>query len=235
MSSVRTWERSSVAYVTLVACFRSLASNVDAIHPGDRATNRVLTELGIADRLVVQFMGNMGRTHGLETLVEAAELLRGNESVRFLLIGWGKRRPWVEQRIAEGHLPDVTLLPSCGPEELDEHLNACDIACIPFLKGMAGVSVPSRLYNVLAAGRPVLAVADASSEVAMVVREEGIGWVVEPEDAEALVAAIEEVVGQRDQLAAMGAKARRVAEEKYSYDAALRRYEALFEAVLGPA
>jgi len=74
----------------------------------------------------------------------------------------------------------VTVLPACERADLSMHLAACDLAVIAFLPGMAGVSVPSRLYNVLASGRPVLAAAEAGSELSMVIHEEQVGWTVPP-------------------------------------------------------
>ena len=83
-------------------------------------------------------------------------------------------------------------------------LNACDVALISFVPGMAGISVPSRLYNVLAAGKPILAVADADSELARVVREEQIGWVIEPDDPAGLARAIRDAKDHPEERLEMG-------------------------------
>ena len=88
---------------------------------------------------------------------------------------------------------------------------------------MLGVSVPSRLYNVLASGRPVLAVADPASEPARVVTEAGVGWVVRPGDPWALAAAVRTAIASED-LVAMGGRARRCAEDTYSFEAVLGRW-----------
>jgi glycosyltransferase involved in cell wall biosynthesis len=92
---------------------------------------------------------------------------------------------------------------------------------------MAGVSVPSRMYNVLAAGRPILALADAHSEVALLVKEEEIGWVVTPGDAAGLARALREARADPQRLARMGMRARTLAEEKYTLGAVLDRYRAV--------
>jgi glycosyltransferase involved in cell wall biosynthesis len=109
------------------------------------------------------------------------------------------------------------------------HLAACDLAVIAFLPGMAGVSVPSRLYNVLASGRPVLAAAEAGSELSMVIHEEQVGWTVPPgrpaemASAIALAAAMDPVTRAR-----MGARARRAAETSYARGTVLGAWKALF-------
>ena len=124
---------------------------------------------------MVQFLGNIGRTHGVDVLIDAARLLAADDNVHFLFVGWGGRKAWL--RRSAKRLRNVTVLLACSEEELPEYLNAVsDVAIIPLLHGMSGVSV--RLAdNVLAAGKPVLAVADPNSELAMVVREERVGWV----------------------------------------------------------
>jgi glycosyltransferase involved in cell wall biosynthesis len=97
-----------------------------------------------------------------------------------------------------------------------------------FARGMAGASVPSRMYNQMAAGRPILASADRHSELALVVREEEIGWVVPPEDPERLVAAILEARRDPERLRAMGERARRTAEQTYTF---MRSLELLTEVI----
>lgn len=139
-----------------------------------------------------------------------------DDTIQFVLCGSGVKRSWLEATVKKEGMPNITLLPSQPRSELNHLLNACDIALISFMPGMAGVSVPSRMYNVLAAGKPIMAVADPHSELALVVAEEGIGWVVSPEQPKSIVEAIIQAKTDRQRLAVMGHKARAVAEEKYT-------------------
>lgn len=207
--------------------------DVARVRPHSRDGNPVLERLGLERRFVVQFLGNIGRTHGVEVLVEAARLLAGDDGVHFLFVGWGGRKAWLEQTVAREGLRNVTVLPGCSDDELPDYLNASDIAIIPFLPGMSGVSVPSRLYNVLAAGKPVLAVADEDSELARVVREEQVGWVIAPGDPQALAAAIRAAREDRDAVSAMGLRARASAVAHYSIDQVSAQYEVLMARMLG--
>jgi glycosyltransferase involved in cell wall biosynthesis len=193
--------------------------DVDTVRPSDDGNAR--------DTFVVQYSGNLGRTHGVETLLAAAEELRGDRSVRFMIIGSGARRATVERRIAAGDLENVTLLPPVPREELGATLNAGDVSVITFLPGMKGVSVPSRMYNVLAAGRPLIAAADPDSEIALLIREEELGWVVDPGDARGLVTAIRAAHAAPELRRAMGARARRLAEARYSREAVVQQWTAL--------
>jgi colanic acid biosynthesis glycosyl transferase WcaI len=198
-------------------------SDTHDVAPSPRATNPLLARLGLLDAFVVLYSGNMGRTHDLESALAAAEALPGE--AHFIFMGWGAKRAMLE-RAAPGR-PNVTVHPPVPRAELSTSLGACDVALISFVADMAGVSVPSRMYNVLAAGRPILAVADADSELAMLVREAGIGWVVAPGDSAGLVRAVREARSDPARLARMGAEARRLAEETHTLAAALDRYRAL--------
>ena len=209
--------------------------DVEAIGPEPRAKNKLLAKLGIADRFVVQYMGNMGRTHGVETVATAAMALRDRRDLHFLFIGWGGRKAWLERTVRDERLENIAVLPGCAPEELSDHLNACDISVVAFVNGMMGVSVPSRMYNVMAAGKPILAVCDRESELARVVIEERIGWVLPPEDTSALVAAIDVARSQPEELVRMGVRARAAALRSYSKSAVFNKYKAMLRSLDDPA
>ena len=203
-------------------------ADADEVAATPAAENAVLRRRALTEQFVVLYAGNLGRTHGLHTIVQAAELLRDDPAVHFLVMGWGARRAWLESTVQQRALSNVTLLPSCARDELSDHLGACNLALMTFARGMAGASVPSRMYNQMAAGRPLLASADRHSELALVVREEEIGWVVPPEDPERLVAAILEARRDPERLRAMGERARRAAEQTYTF---MRSLELLTEVI----
>jgi len=199
-------------------------ADADSVQPASRDGNSMLRRLELLNKFVLQYSGNMGRTHGLEGILEAAVQLREQADIHFLLIGDGAKRRWVQEQVVRRSLTNVTLLPWQPREELAVSLNACDLALVSFVHGMAGVSVPSRIYNILAAGKPVLAVADESSELARVVREDEVGWVVRPEKPEELVAAIRAAKTDSGLLTTMGKRARASAESKHSFPAAIKGY-----------
>jgi glycosyltransferase involved in cell wall biosynthesis len=203
--------------------------DVDEIAPSPRQGNRLLAELRLEGKFVVQWLGNMGRTHALEALLLAAATLRENRDVHFLVVGWGARRAWLERETGRRALANVTLLPPCAREELSTYLAACDLALIAFLPGMAGVSVPSRVYNILASGRPLLAVAEPESELSLVIREERVGWMVPPAEPQSIAPAIVAAVAAGpESRAQMGARARQAAESKYSRRAIIHSWRSLF-------
>jgi glycosyltransferase involved in cell wall biosynthesis len=198
--------------------------DLEFIVPMPRNDVKVLSALGLQHKFIIQYCGNMGRTHGLDSLVVAAKRLAGE--VWFLMIGSGARLEWAKEQAATAC--NMTVLERCSREHLCDHLNACDIAVISFISGMRGVSVPSRMYNVMAAGKPILAVADEDSELAMVVREERIGWVVKPGDIDGIVDVIRKAKNSPDELAEMGRRARLVVETRYSLALVIDKYRMLF-------
>lgn len=204
-------------------------SDLDEIHPQPRRENTLLRELHLSDQFVVQYSGNMGRTHDLESVIECARRLRAHAGIHFLLIGEGAKRPWLEETIRREALPNATLLPYQPRERLAVSLNACDLAIIPQTSRMYGLSVPSRLYNVLAAGKPILAGTERESELGHTVETEKIGWVIPPENPEGLLQAILAAREGPDQLLEMGRRARQLAEREYSFSRVITDYERLIE------
>ena len=110
-------------------------------------------------------------------------------------------------------------------------LNACDVAVVSLVRGMMGIGVPSRLYNILAAGRPVIVISETESEAALVVREIDAGWVVAPGDVDGLLAVIGAARRDPDRLREMGVRARRAAEDRFSFEKVIADYRRVLRAV----
>ncbi len=203
-------------------------ADLNEITPTQRDANPVLRELGLADRFVVQYCGNMGLTHGLDDLLEVAHALGDQHDIHFLMIGSGARYEWLKRAAGDGARTNVSVLPRCPRSQLNDYLNACDIAVVSLMPGMSGVSVPSRMYNIMAAGKPILAITDDDSELALTIREEGIGWVVAPGDQQGVVMVIREARDDPTLLQTMGPRARRVAQAKFSQERVIGQYRELF-------
>ncbi len=192
--------------------------------------------MGLLDKFVVLYAGTLGRTHGLETVVEAATRLRGQGDIHFLVAGFGAKEEYIRNAIRSSHLSNVSLHHFSRPRwQQGETLAACDVGLISFMPGMAGVSVPSRMYNMMAAGRPIIAVTDSDSELAEVVREEEIGWVVAPGDSVGLAQAILQARQNPAALRAMGERAAVAARTKYTREKSLRAYREVFRELTGLA
>ena len=147
---------------------------------------------------VVGLSGNLGFTHDPVIVFEAARLLRENRDIHFLLSGWGIGFDQLREMQSEAKLRNVTLVDRVDEGQLETFLSAADAWIIPYRKNVAGVSVPSRFYNLLAIGRPVILVSEADAEAALTVTEHDVGWVVEPGSADELAKTINRAAGARD-------------------------------------
>jgi colanic acid biosynthesis glycosyl transferase WcaI len=203
-------------------------ADLDEIEPTERATNPLLKELGLLDKFVIQYAGNMGYVHDVETIVAAAALLRDAPDVHFLFIGSGAKQAWLEQEIANHGLENITRIGQRPRSEQSTFLNACDTAIMALLPGMLGVSVPSRSYNILAAGKPILGVLNNASEIALMINEENIGWTVEPQNPQALVETIRHISNDPQALQSIRERSRSVAENKYTAGHALEKFRSVF-------
>jgi len=203
-------------------------ADLDLLSPAPKKNNALLGELGLIDKFVVQWAGNMGYPHEIESILNAMIRLKDHPDIHFIFIGYGCKRPWLEARTREANLKNATFLGYRSRNEQQDFLNACDIALSSYVKGMTGLGVPSRTYNIMAVGKPILAIGDPDSEVALVINEERVGWLVPPNQPDQIVRIILEARDNPKILTEMGARARLAAEKRYSFDLALNRYLEIF-------
>ncbi len=179
----------------------------DALPP---AGHPVSQEVRCGFPFVLLHAGNLGFYGAWGTLVKAARELE-REGVGLVFVGEGAKRAEIEAA-AQGS-PAVRFLPFRPPEHIPHVLAAGDLHIVTIRRGLEGVVVPSKLYGILAAGRPVLAVAPEESDVARIVRRADCGLVADPDNAAAVVAAVRGLLADRQKLTEMGKRARAVAAE----------------------
>lgn len=203
--------------------------DVDAIHPQPHdAPNSFRRELGLEDKIIVLYSGNMGAKQGLEVLAPLAETFEDEPCVHFLFCGDGAFRPQLETLVA--HRPNVTLLPLQPFSRLNDLLNAADIHLLPQRAGAADLVMPSKLTGMLSSGRPVVATADLGTQVAHVV--EGSGLVVPAEDAPSLHAAVQRLIDDEPLRRQLGAEARRYAVEHLGKEQVLLQFESNLQSLV---
>ena len=169
--------------------------------------------------------GNLGFYGAWGTLLKAAEMLR-NENAALVFVGDGANRAKLEASAAGS--PNVRFLPFRPVEQVPHVMMAGDVHIVTVKRGLEGVVVPSKLYSILAAGRPVLAVAPNSSDAARIVVESGCGLAADPDDPAGVAEAIRELRSDPARLRTMGLRARETAE-KYARVNELRRFAGIIE------
>ncbi len=202
-----------------------------AVIPTKKEQNPLLEALGIRDRFVVQYSGNLGRFHELETVLQCAEMLRG-DSFYFLFIGSGAQEGLLKQHIDRGNAGNMQLLPYQPRSHLNVSLTACDVGLVTLRDGMTGLAVPSKLYGILAAGKPVVVIGPEDSEPAMVVRENHCGIVVRPGDPEGLANALRRLKDDGELRADMGRKGRKAFERSYDLPVVVAQWKGLLQDVI---
>lgn len=186
---------------------------------------------GLADRFVVTHAGNVGWVYGLETLLEVARRTTDLPDVLYLIVGDGVAKPDLENRTRRMGLRNVRFLPYQPHSALPWLRAASDVQLALYKPHGASYSMPSKVYEIMASARPMLASAEPGSDLAQLVRTTGCGLVVDPEDVDGLEAAVRRLWADPAGREAMGQAGRRWAEAEYSWDAIAARYESLLRRV----
>lgn len=204
-------------------------AELESVHPTPKGENRLLRDLGLSEKLVFLYAGNMGYPQDVWSIYEAAAMVADLEEVHFIFIGSGTKRRALERRIKADAPRNITLLDAKPREEQNDFLNAADVAFVSLISRMWGVSVPSRTYNIMAAGKPILAITEEESEIDRIIKEEGNGWSVKPSEPDALAKTIRQIAGSGAYLIEMGQRSRTAAVEKYSEQSAIEAYREALE------
>ena len=186
----------------------------DSVRPIVKATNAFAVRHGQTEKITVLYSGNMGVTHDMKSIVEAARRLRCRDDIHFMLIGAGTQFEWV--RSSSGDLPNVTVLPLQPADVFPLSLATGDIALVCLERGIEGISMPSKTYASLAAGSAILGICVRESDLAALISECDCGQSVEPQDAQAIVDALLGMIDAPEVLARMRKNARTAVATKFS-------------------
>ena len=198
--------------------------DTDAILPQPRE-NEWAEKRKLVGKFVVMHSGNVGHAQDLDTLVRAGTFLRDLENLQIVIVGFGARHADTIALTKRLELDGmVRFLPYQSREVLSASLSAAHIHFVGLAKGLSGFVVPSRLYGILSAGRPVIVGADPESETARLVAEVGCGIVLPPGRPELVATAIREAHDGLHDLEAMGAKGRMYVELEADRGVAVDRY-----------
>ena len=202
-------------------------ADIDRILPLD-ADSAYREQWDIKAPVVALYAGNIGNKQGIEIVIEAARYLRGRPDILFLICGEGPTRKRLEKEAAA--LPNVQIHDLQPIERLSELLGLASIHLLPQCAEAADLVLPSKLTNMLASGRPVVATADAGTGLAMEV--EGCGICVAPGNVDAFARAIVQLADDPAQRARLGIAARRRAEQRWHRDRIIDDFETQFTAAV---
>jgi glycosyltransferase involved in cell wall biosynthesis len=215
-------ERKSIGLDARVKFIPNWAE-IDDVKPRPREESELLRDLNLEDKLVVLHAGNIGHPTDVETVIEALRRIK-DKDIHFIFLGSGVKLKKLEAAKSQYQLQNLTLLPPRPRTEQIEFLNSCDVGLVSLVNGMFGAAMPSKTYNIMAAGKPILALTEEGSELARVIDEDDIGWHIPPGNAGALVDALDAILQERDTLVQKGERARDAAVRKYSEKDAINNY-----------
>jgi colanic acid biosynthesis glycosyl transferase WcaI len=203
-------------------------ADLDNIRPGPR-DNLIRRELGLTSETIVLYAGNLGEKQGLEVVLQAAALTRQNPSIRYLIVGEGAARARLMLLAQSQGLENLIFLPLQSASRLPLLLAAADLHLVVQRQKAADLVMPSKLTNILAAGRPFIATTTPGTELARVTTESRAGLMVPPAAADSLAQAVLRLAGDPSLRKQMSSRGREYAETFWNRERILRQWEDLLQ------
>lgn len=204
-------------------------SDGETIQPRDKDTN--FRRVNGLSGFVVLYAGGFGQYQNFDCILDAAKLLNDESAITWVFVGEGARKNSIGARIEREKLTNVRLLPFVPDAEFADLLASADVSLVTLEAGAEGLGVPSKFYNILASGRPTVALVSPTCEVARVLEEADCGARVEQGDAEALARTILAFSNSPAEAERLGHNARRVFEEKYTLPQIAAHFHQVFQEV----
>ncbi|MEH2251612.1 glycosyltransferase family 4 protein [Nostoc sp.] len=206
--------------------------NVNFIHPLPKQNNSWISSHQLDGKFVVLYSGNIALTQGLETVIEAALCLRHLRDIVFVIVGESRALQRLQEHCLLNGADNVLLLPLQSRDKLPEMLAASDVGLIVQKRNVISFNMPSKIPLLLASGRPIVGSVPATGTAAKAIQLSGGGIIVEPESPDAMAAAVHDLYANPPLRARLGNTGRQFAEENYSLEQALDRYEWLFSHIV---
>ena len=179
----------------------------------------------LQDKFIIMYSGNIGLYYDLENIIKVIGEFKDREDVVFAFIGDGTVKSKIEEYVTDNKLNNVTFIPYQDKADLIYSLNAADIHWVVNAKGIKGVSVPSKLYGVMAAGKPVLGVLDEGSEARLIVEECNCGVCIEPGNYKEISRNIEYILNNKELIRSLGENGRKYLEVNLTKDVSINKYK----------
>ena len=202
--------------------------NEKEIYPLEQNHPRIMEfkeKYNLQDKFIIMYSGNIGLYYDLENIIKVIGEFKDREDVVFAFVGDGTVKDKVEAYVNENNLSNVTFIPYQDKADLIYSLNAADVHWVVNAKGIKGVSVPSKLYGVMAAGKPVLGVLDEGSEARLIVEDCNCGVCIEPGNYEEISNNIEYILNNKEEIRALGSNGRQYLETNLTKEVSINKYK----------
>jgi len=190
-----------------------------------REDNTFIKKYSLENKFVVMYSGNLGLSQDLENIINLADRLKEYIDVIFVLVGNGALKEKLINMSAALNLKNIEFLPYQDKKDLRFSLSSAHIHLIPLKKGMKGIIVPSKVYGIMASGKPFIAAVDDNSEIDRIVKEFRCGIVVKPSDVEELEKAVLWAYRNQAEIKTMGEKGRKALETHYTKEICTKKFK----------
>lgn len=200
-------------------------ADVENIYFQTKETNDIILKYGLESKVVFSYAGTIGRCQGIEKLMDLLNKIEYNSRIHFLFFGKGVAINDFKDQITKNRNRElITYAGFIVSEDKKLFINACDIAIISLLETMTGLNFPSKTYNILASGHPVLFIGKEDCELAKMINQFEIGWVCASFDPNRFQEIIDEILNNPAVIKIRGGNARKIAEKYFAKEDILKKY-----------
>lgn len=178
----------------------------------------------LQNKFVIMYSGNIGLYYDLENLIKIIGKFNNRDDVKFAFVGDGTIKKKIENYALENNLKNVVFIPYQEKSDLNYSLNAADVHFVVNSKGIKGISVPSKLYGVMACGKMILGILEKGSEARIIIEESGCGICSEPEDYEDIYIKIKYILDNKQLAKMIGEKGRKYLEKNLTKELSISKY-----------
>lgn len=186
---------------------------------------------GLRNKFIIMYSGNIGLFYDLENLIEVTNQFKNNEEIEFVFIGEGAVKQKLEDYIKNNNIENVKFITYQPKDQLNVSLNSADVHLVVNAKGIKGVSVPSKIYGVMAAGKPVIGVLEEGSEARNIIMASGCGECIEPNNYAGFAELIQKFYENREHLRDVGYKGRKYLDDNINKSKSIDKYRLLFREI----
>lgn len=207
-------------------------SEITPLDISNKHVREFLKRNNLDNKFVVMYSGNIGLFYDLENLIKVTKYFKDYPDLAFVFIGEGAVKSQMQMYVEENNIKNVTFLPYQPKDFIKYSLNAANLHLVVNQKGILGVSVPSKIYGVMAAGKPIIGVLEQGSEAQILIDNSNCGTVVEPKDYQAVISAIESYYDMAsEELKKKGLNGRRYLEENLKKETSIKKYHELLKKI----
>lgn len=197
-----------------------------------RPQNKFLSGLGLSNKFIILYAGNMGYSHNLDVIIEAAHYLVEHDHIHFLFVGDGNRKLATMESARRKALQNCTFVEFQPFSALPEVYSCCDLGVVSMRQGSEANAIPSKTWNYLSCSKPVIACVESPSELAQAIQDSGSGVVVPSHDAKLLALAVFDLYGSPERCLALGTSGRQYVCREISRPVIVRKYQTALERMM---